>query len=158
MFSSIGGVASLCLIPEVLDVVLHSAEVQSVGQGLVVGQSLGGWPPVHIWRGERMQAETHSAVRTCVYGSLCWAKGRPPMWCYRHWEGLVCVCSCMSNLVCTQVCVQSCKSSLVFEEVQRKCVGGWNNLTAQYHVAMHCIDDADLTWQSTCFSLLVTLG
>lgn len=42
MFSSIGGVASLYLIPEVLDVVLHSAEVQSVGQGLVVGQSLGG--------------------------------------------------------------------------------------------------------------------
>lgn len=31
----------LCLVPEVLDVVLHIAEVQSVGQGLVVGQSLG---------------------------------------------------------------------------------------------------------------------
>lgn len=39
-FSLSNGV-SLCLVPEVLDVVLDSAEVQSVGQGLVVGQSLG---------------------------------------------------------------------------------------------------------------------
>lgn len=48
----------LCLVPEILDVVLHSTKVQSVGQGLVVGQSLGWWAPVHIWNGGHMQAET----------------------------------------------------------------------------------------------------
>lgn len=49
-------------VPEVLDVVLYSAEAQSVGQGLVVGQSLSWWAPVHIWREGHTQAETHSAV------------------------------------------------------------------------------------------------
>lgn len=42
--------AKVCSIPEVLDVVLNTAEMQTVGQGLVVCQSLSGRAPVHIWK------------------------------------------------------------------------------------------------------------
>lgn len=44
---------SVCVfytVPEVLDVVLNTAEMQTVGQGLVVCQSLGRGAPVHIWK------------------------------------------------------------------------------------------------------------
>lgn len=69
--------APWCVVPEVLDVVLHSTEVQSVGQRLVVGQSLGGRAPVHIWMGGRMQAETHTVQLGSVFtGRPAGAKGQ----------------------------------------------------------------------------------
>ena len=37
-------------VPEVLDVVLHSREVQAVGQSLVVHPRLSRGAPVHIWK------------------------------------------------------------------------------------------------------------
>ena len=44
--------------------VLHSAEVQRVGQRLVVGQGLGGRAPVHIWRpAQHGDRETRAGVR-----------------------------------------------------------------------------------------------
>lgn len=109
---------SLILLPEVLDVVLHSAEVQSMGQGLVIGQSLGGWAPVHIWERERTQTKTHGDVRTSVYRSSCWAAGQLTHVVSQALTHSECVCSCVSNWVCTQVCVQSCRASHVFEEKQ----------------------------------------
>lgn len=42
--------------PEVLNMVLDSGEVQTVSQGLVVDQSLGGRTPVHIYKGNTSQS------------------------------------------------------------------------------------------------------
>ena len=129
--------------------VLHSTEVQSVGQGLVVGQSLGGRAPVHIWRGGRMQAETHSAVRKCVYGSAdpCGVKGMEKA---SHVCVAACQTECAHRCVCRAagpaVCLKRCKGSVLGVEELYSSVSARNTI-CKYNLL-----------DSVCFSLLVTLS
>lgn len=113
--AAVTGRCSSCRVPEVLDVVLHPAEVQSVGQGLVVGQGLGRRAPVHIWRGGRMRAETNKrSCEVCLRvvpsrpraADPCGVAGNGKAAC-------VCVAACQTEHAHRCARAQKCKGSFV---------------------------------------------
>lgn len=64
-----------CFQPEVLDMILDSAEAQGVSQSLVVGQGLGGGAPVHIWnhQGTQFKRTRHYRAAYTLYTNSIYA-------------------------------------------------------------------------------------
>lgn len=78
-----------------------------------------------------MQAETHSAVRKCVYGpsSLGQRPSDPCGVTGTEKATYVCVAACQTECACRCVC----RAALCLKRCRGSVFGGWNDLTAQYH-------------------------
>lgn len=102
--------------------------------GAECGSGPGGrWEPGLTSPSSHLEGRTHAGKNTVWLGRVFTGRAAGPevdrlTRCRRHWEGLLCVCSCVSNWACTQVPT----ASFVFEEVHDVCEGSASVTSVTY--------------------------